>query len=273
MRGGGGRRLLVITLALALSACQPPALAIPTPPETVEISLESTYDTSRLLHDLAAGFEAAHPELRLAWCLSTGDLETLTEAEHAPDEMPRYWITHYPPATTSLWVAPIAFDQIALITHPGNPISSLSSEQLRAIFEGRITHWSEIGGGEQPITVVSRESGSGTREAFEALALGGRTVTRSAILAPGSDAMRRIVQSTPGAIGYTTLGLAEANMRVLAIDGIQPSNQVRNAYPFVVPILIVGTQEPQDFFRSFIAWIQAPAGQAIVARRYLPLDD
>ncbi|HEX7505469.1 MAG TPA: substrate-binding domain-containing protein, partial [Polyangia bacterium] len=77
-------------------------------------------------------------------------------------------------AKESLLFTPIliARDGLALVVNLGNPVASLSIEQLRALFAGRVTHWNEVGGKNEPIRPITREEGSGTRESFVRLVMG-----------------------------------------------------------------------------------------------------
>ncbi len=266
-----GRRALVI-LAVILAGCHPPLLSVTPTPETIALYLASTEATTPLLHDLAAAYQQEHPETRFAFRLSATSYADLIRTISQPTAGgPRYGLTHFWPDDSPLWAAPIAQDQIAVVVHPTNPVRELSAAQLQAIYQGRIVSWAALGGEEQAITVVSREASSGTRLAFQRLALGDRPVTLNARLATSSAAVLQIVGDDRGAIGYISLGLIDASVRPLAIDGRQPLLTDHNDYPFQVPIVVIGAQEPQGAYRAFFAWMQNAGGQAVVARRYRPL--
>ena len=267
-----GRRAIAI-LVLALTGCQPQSLQIAPTAETVALDLWSTHAAAPLVRELAVGYQDTHPEIRFAVRLTVASNATLLNAITGSDDSdtPIFGVTHYLPPDSSLWAAPLGRDRLAVVVHPDNPVTGVNIPQLQAIFQGRSTDWADIGGEAGPITVVSREQGSGDRTAFEALAMGGRPITLNARLAASGDAVLAIVGQESGAIGYVSTGLLDSRVRPLTINGI-PVGNGEGSYPFQTTILIVGTTEPQGDYRDFFAWAQSPAGQAIVARRYLPLS-
>jgi phosphate transport system substrate-binding protein len=98
---------------------------------------------------------------------------------------------------------------VAFITHPSNPVRALSHTQLKAIFNGTITNWNEVGGPDLPIRVVATQNGGGTVMALRAQLLGGGEIT-----APGAarlESARHVVNAVeqlPGALGVAHTGLA-----------------------------------------------------------------
>lgn len=96
----------------------------------------------------------------------------------------------------------VAADSIVVITHPDNPISQLTTEQLQGIYTGQITNWSEVGGTDMPITLVARASGSGTRDVFEERVFGGPVpnIAANAQIADTNSIAAQIVNEDPGAI-------------------------------------------------------------------------
>ena len=97
----------------------------------------------------------------------------------------------------------VAIDSIVVITHPDNPVKSVAMDDLAAIYAGRITNWSQLGGPDLAIRVVDRPIDSGTRNVFADRVLGGARVTPAAAIAADNNEMARMVNEDPGAIGYT----------------------------------------------------------------------
>lgn len=159
----------------------------------------------------------------------------------------------------------IARDALALIVHPSNPIAGLSREQIQAIFEGTLHTWDAIGGPARPITLVSREAGSGTFSAFEELVMHGTPIATSALRQGSNGAIRQIVAEDPGAIGYISLGIVDQTVKTLAIDGVAPSAEHVEAgsYTLVRPFLFVWRkgQPLSPLADDFIAYVLSPAGQ------------
>ncbi len=188
-----------------------------------------------------------------------------------------YFVTNHFPLdaqTEDLWAAPLGQDGIAVIVHPDNAMQGLTTQNLRDIFQGWTTNWSDVGGTDEPITVISREDGSGTRAEFESLVMGDRATTPNALVAPSSAAAVLLVGRTPGSIGYVSLSYVTPDVRALAIDDVLPSldSITDSTYPLRSIVYIVGLAEPQGDYRAFIAWMQSLEGQAVVSRTHAPLS-
>lgn len=160
----------------------------------------------------------------------------------------------------------IARDALALIVHPSNPISNLSRAQIQAIFSSKIHSWAEVGGPPLPITLVSREVGSGTFGAFEELVMKGAPISTTALRQGSNGAIRQIVAEDPGVIGYISLGVADQSVRTLAIDGVAPSAEHVEAgsYTLARPFLFVWRkgQSLSPLASDFVAYVMSAAGQA-----------
>lgn len=161
----------------------------------------------------------------------------------------------------------IARDAIAIIVHPSNPVTDLSLAQIRDIFAGRIVNWSDVGGTDEPIVVVTREEGSGTRGAFEELVMKDERITPRALREDSNGAVRVIVAGHPAAIGYISLGIVNEKVRALRLDGVVPTSEnVQNGtYPLTRPFLFVWKTEPSPAARDFINYVLSKEGQAILA--------
>ena len=164
----------------------------------------------------------------------------------------------------------IAHDALALIVHPTNPVSNLSSEQIKAIFSGAIRSWAEVGGPPQPIVLVSREAGSGTFGAFEELVMKGAPITTAALRQGSNGAIRQIVGDDPYAIGYISLGIVDPTVKALSIDGVQAAtaNVEAGKYKLVRPFLFVSRKGHQlsPLASSFVAYVMSPQGQEELAQ-------
>ncbi len=268
---GRTRRTLAIVV-LTLAGCSTPVLPASTPTiDPVILRLNSTTATLPLLSDLTRTYAQLAPEVRFE--ISTSSYTAA--AARAMASPPVYFLTNHlpPPEDSPLWGAPIGQDGIAIIAHPGVSVSSLTTEQIRGIYQGRITNWSALGGSPLAITVISREDGSGTRAEFERLVMGDRQTTRTAQIAPSSSAILTSITRQPGSIGYVSMGYLNTTVKIIQVDGSAPTqaNVYANTYPLRATIFFAGPQEPEDELRAFIGWVQSPEGQAVVAQRYAPL--
>ena len=118
----------------------------------------------------------------------------------------------------------VAIDGIAVITNKSCSIKDVTSKDLAKIYTGEITDWAELGGEEQPIIVIGREAGSGTRDAFEELL----EVKDGCVYAQELDSTGAVlakVAATPGAIGYVSLDVVDDTVSGLKIDGVEPTEE------------------------------------------------
>ena len=170
-----------------------------------------------------------------------------------------------------LIAVPIIYDAIAVIVHPGNPLQDLSLEQVRKIFSAEITLWSELGGRNHPITLLTREEGSGTRDAFQKLIMGEKEISLSALVQDSNGAIRQVVTDDRNAVGYISLGLVNDRVKALKIDGIEPrvENIQDHRYKIVRPFLFVFKSNPQGLAKDFLDYILSPPGQKLLVQEGL----
>ncbi len=161
----------------------------------------------------------------------------------------------------------IARDAIAVIVNPRSPLADIPAERLRDIFAGRVRDWQELGWEARPITVVTREEGSGTRDAFGSLVMGKDDVAASAIVQDSNGAVRAIVAQDPHAIGYISLGLVNQEVKALRVDGIEASAEsvTQGKYRLARPFLFLTKGEPKGEVTAFIEFVLSPEAQALLA--------
>jgi phosphate transport system substrate-binding protein len=177
----------------------------------------------------------------------------------------------------NLQVFTIAFDGIAIVTHPDTKLDTLSVEQVRDIFAGEITNFSEVGGPDAPITVVSREEGSGTRAAFEELVMEYReekVIFERALLQQSNGQVRTTVSTTPNSIGFLSFGFLDDSTRPVPIDGAEPivANVKNGSYPIFRPLNMLTNGAPNDLAQTFLGFILSGDGQAIVSEKYISVE-
>jgi phosphate transport system substrate-binding protein len=180
----------------------------------------------------------------------------------------------------NLQVFTIAFDGIAIVTNPGVELPSLTVEQVRNIFAGEITNFKDVGGPDAPITIVSREEGSGTRAAFEELVMTykdavGESQTKpifeKALLQQSNGQVRTTVATTPNSIGYLSFGFLDESIRAVPVEGADPvvDNVKNGSYPIVRPLNMLTNGAPTELADAFISYVLSPLGQEIVAEDYV----
>ncbi|NLE91805.1 MAG: phosphate ABC transporter substrate-binding protein [Elusimicrobia bacterium] len=167
----------------------------------------------------------------------------------------------------------IAMDGIAVIVNPSNPVKSLTKKQLKDIYTGKISSWSALGGSGS-IVAVSRDSSSGTFEAFGELALDKEKVRPDALMEASNQAAASVVAKTPGAIGYVGIGYINDSVKALELNGVYPSKEtvLRNRYALSRPLFMYTNGKPDGDCKSFLDFIMSKQGQILVEKEgYIPL--
>ncbi len=184
-----------------------------------------------------------------------------------------------PEEKTGLTEHVIAYDGIAIVVHPSNPVTNLTKEQIQKIFKGEITNWKDAGGKDQEILVVAREASSGTKTAFEEL-LGlqekqnGQTaslVRKDALVADGNGPVKANISLKENAIGYLSLGFADSTVNKVTIDGVECSvDNVKNkSYAVSRPFMMLTKGNVSPETQAFLDFIKSDAGQEIVGKTYI----
>lgn len=171
----------------------------------------------------------------------------------------------------------VAIDGIAVILDKDNILDGLSQDELKAIYTGTITNWKELGGNDQPIVVIGREAGSGTRDAFEEL-LSVKDKCNYAQELDSTGAVLAKVQATPGAIGYVSLDVVNDTVKAAKLDGVEASEAtiIAGDYPLQRPFIMAtkGRIETQSTaVQDWFAYIQSAAGKEIIKTvGLIPID-
>jgi len=167
----------------------------------------------------------------------------------------------------------VAIDGIAVIVHYASPVRDLSAEQIRAIYTGEITDWSEVSGEKSgAIAVVTREEGSGTRGAFEELVGFPGRLRLGAVEGPSTGAVRSAVAGNPSAIGYVSVGSVDGSVRAISVDGFAPTeaNMLAGNYGIARPFILL-YRDLHPASRAFLDWAVSD-GQAVIARNWIPIN-
>lgn len=170
------------------------------------------------------------------------------------------------PSERGLKVTLIALDGIAVIVHNSNPIDDLTVEQVRGIFNNKITNWKELGGPDKEIIPVTREEGSGTRASFEEMIMGEEAISDACLVQDSNGAVREIIATTPEGVGFISVGLVDEREKAIAISGIKPTlaNLINEKYRFARPFLLLLREEPTGDCKRFIEYVLSAEGQEIL---------
>ncbi len=170
-----------------------------------------------------------------------------------------------------LWNIEIARDGLVLIVNPKNPLENLALDQIRDIYTGIITDWSQVGGSTANIHLITREEGSGTRSAFTELVMGEAEITPKAIVQDSNGSVMQLVAGDPNAIGFISLGLVNDEVKALHLDGIEATaeNIMNDSYKLSRPFLFVTKDEPTGLTKSFIDFTLSLEGQELLSKEGL----
>ncbi len=166
---------------------------------------------------------------------------------------------------------PIAYDGIAIIVHPSNPLTNITIEEIRQIFVDAVKNWQAFGLPPHGIDAITREEGSGTREAFEHLVMAKHEISPAALVQDSNGSVREIVAGDPYAIGYISAGLVDEQVKALAINGVMPTAEaIRNhTYKLRRRFLLVCRTEPTGQAKAFIDFVLGSEGQKILEKEGL----
>ncbi len=162
----------------------------------------------------------------------------------------------------------VAIDAIVPIVHVGNPVNDLSLDQLSQIYQGKITNWKEVGGRDLQIVPISRDSSSGTFEAWGELILKGAKVTPRAQLQASNGAIVQAVSKNRYALGYIGLGYLDKLVKALSVNGVRASEKTASmrTYPVSRALYMFTNGEPKGDAHRYIRFVLSPAGQALIRR-------
>lgn len=160
----------------------------------------------------------------------------------------------------------IALDGIVPIVHPTMKIDNLTLEQLRNIYNGNIKTWKELGGPDRPISVVSRDTSSGTYEVWEEKVLKGDKVRPDALLVASNGQAVQTVAKNKYSIGYIGIGYVDKSIKVLKVDGKTATyDSIRKAvWPISRPLFMYTNGQPTGEIEKFIKFMLSKEGQKIV---------
>ena len=163
----------------------------------------------------------------------------------------------------------VAIDGIAVCVDPANEVANLTKEQLTNIYNGTITNWKEVGGADEPIIVIGREAGSGTRGAFEEL-VDLKDACKYANELDSTGAVIAKVASTPGAIGYASLDALDDRVKALSLEGVEATAEnIKAGNYFLSRPFVMATKgeisEQNDLVQAWFDFVLGDEGQQVAS--------
>lgn len=174
---------------------------------------------------------------------------------------------------TSVQGTIVAYDGIALLVNPENPVKNISLEDVKKIYTGEITNWKELGGDDSTIVVVSREEGSGTRDAFqEIVGYESEELLKDATISDGSGAVKTTVAGNKNAIGFASFEYIDNTVAALNVDDVEPTadNVKSGSYKISRPFILVTKEDSlTEDGQKLISFVLSDEGQQIVEENKL----
>lgn len=216
------------------------------------INITGSTSVEKILHDMMDEFMAYNPDVRINYTgtgSSSGISDTLSKSNDIGTSSRELKDKE---RIDDLKEVVFAYDGIAVVVNPKNPVQDISLEDLGRIYSGEITNWSELGGKDKKIIVVSREEASGTRTAYEEIIkledYGGLTL--DATVVEGNGTIQANVAGNENAIGYVSFAFINESVRSVSIDGVEANaeNAKAGLYSLARPFLFVnlGSREREE---------------------------
>ncbi|MGC9454046.1 MAG: phosphate ABC transporter substrate-binding protein [Phycisphaerae bacterium] len=172
----------------------------------------------------------------------------------------------------------VAVDGVCPVVHPSNPVGELTMQQLKDIYLGNITNWRQLGGVDQRIVVISRDSSSGTFGVFSKLVMNDEKMADGVEYVNSNQNMHQRIASTRGAIGYVGVGFLDRNVKAIKLDGVVPARRAlaTGEFPLVRPLFLWTNGYPKigSVVHRFVTYHLTMDGQDIIEEKgFVPLTN
>lgn len=172
----------------------------------------------------------------------------------------------------------VAMDGVCVVVHPSNPVKELTTQQVRDIYTGKITNWSELGGPDLKIVAISRDTSSGTFETFHKLVMKKKEMAAGVEYVNSNPQAHARVKTTKGGIGYVGIGFLDSNVKALKLDGVMPSQQTISSgtFPVARPLFMFTNGYPKlgSMTHKFCSFYLSETGQEIIeAKGFVPVTN
>lgn len=266
----------LLTLTLALPAFATPAAA------KSEIVINGSTTVLPVMQKVSENFMAVHPDVDIS--LSGGGsgngIKALNDGLCQVAMSSRDMKANEKELATSKGINPVriavAVDALVPVTHPSNPLTNLSADQLRDIYMGKITNWKELGGIDSKIVVISRDTSSGTYETWEEMIMKKQKVAPSALLQASNGAVVQAVSKNKNAIGYVGFGYLDKSIKKINVNGLEatPATALSREWPIARELYIFTNGQPQGAIKQLVDYLLDPLkGQkAVLEVGFIPLE-
>ncbi|MEW6718769.1 MAG: substrate-binding domain-containing protein [Chloroflexota bacterium] len=253
------KRILFL-LGLCLTACTPTLIA--TPPSTPQPLRVSYHPLLEPVTEALNACARSHTEF-----IILTNISLIPNSEKADlilwlGAIPQQFVSSHTDSSTT----PLAWERIHIIIHPSNPLTSLTLEELKLLYSGRVSNWDEFTDYDQPVSVWTYPSDNLLGAFFEETFLHPVVITSLGWLAFTPEAMHSGIASDPGAIGYTLHSWLTPDQKVKTVQLSVDEATMR------LPVLAFTATKPTGALYTLIACLQSGAGQDSLLEAYLPWE-
>lgn len=230
----------------------------------------------------AEAFKSVNPKIRISVSGSgSGDgiksiIEGTCDIANSSREMKPEEIASAQKINVKIKEILVAYDMIVPVVHPSNPVKNLTMDQLKGIYDGTITNWKQVGGKDETIVVVSRDTSSGTYEIWEKKVMKKAKVRQDALLQASNGAIVGVISQNPKAIGYIGFGYINQSVSALSVNSIVGT--IENGKSGKFPIsrklyMYVNEGKYSADTQAFVEYLVSPIGQDLVKQAgFIPLN-
>lgn len=172
-------------------------------------------------------------------------------------------------AANGLEATILAYDGIAVIVNPENPVVDLDVETIAKLYTGEITNWKDVGGNDAPVVLIGREAGSGTRDGFESITGTAEQCQYRQELTSTGDVITAVAQN-PDAIGYASLASLKDSVRALTVGGVAPTEDTVRDGSYVIqrPFVLVTKKDTElsAVAQAFFDFVTSPDAAELIAK-------
>jgi phosphate transport system substrate-binding protein len=250
--------------------------------EKTTLQIEGSTTVGPIADEFTAAFKTLHPEVTITLkktgsgdgiaALIDGRCQIATSSRFLkPEEFKKAAEKGVMPVAYA-----IAMDGVCIVVHPSNPVKALTTEQVKAVYAGKITNWKELGGADMSIVVISRDTSSGTYESFTHFVMGKEKMSDKVEYVSSNPQAHSRVSTTEGAIAYVGLGFVDEKVKALKMNGVAPSRKTIQSgqYPFSRPLFLFtnGYPELRSAVHAFCTFYLTEKGQEIIeAKGFVPV--
>ena len=268
--------LLVLVMALSMAACGQQEAPAPTaaPADTAApaklsgtVSTDGSTSMEKVIGALGEAFMEANPDVTFTYNPTGSGTGIQAVAEGRCDIGLSSRALKAEEKDSGLIETILAYDGIAVIVNPENPVSDLTLAQIADIYSGKITNWSEVGGADAEIVLIGREAGSGTRSGFEEIVGVVDACQYRQELSSTGDVITTVAQN-PGAIGYASLASVKDTVKTVQVEGVTPGEDTVKDGSYVIqrPFVLV-TKEGvtlSEAAQAFFDYVTSSEANAVI---------